>query len=606
MKRSLHLLSSSLLFSAAAVAFLTTSEGEAHAQATGFAINRFDPSERGSEWFVLDSLDLRGTRPAFGAVVDWAHRPLAIYKQDGSVDKAIVDDQVFLHVGGSFVLASRLRLGVNVPIALYQNGETGTLSNGVTTTTFAPPDSPAFGDIRLGGDLRLLGEYGDLFTLALGAHVFLPTGTRANYTGDETVRLRPRVVGAGDIGPIAYSASVAMQYRPDDRAFGEGKLGSEILFAGAVGLRVADKKLVIGPEVYGSTVFGEAFDKLSSPLEGILGGHYTAGDVRFGLGAGAGLTRGFGSPASRVLGSIEWAPQIEKEPDDRDHDGILDKDDACIDVPGVHTDDPKTNGCPPPSDRDHDGVLDKDDACVDVPGVRTSDPKTNGCPPDRDGDGILDADDACVDVPGVRTSDPKTNGCPPDRDGDGIADRDDACPDTPGVKTADPKTNGCPLDPDRDKDGILNEQDACPDEPGKPDPDPKKNGCPKAFISGGQIKILDQVKFATGSAQIVKAKDSEDVLEAVLKVLKDHPELKKVRVEGHTDNRGSADLNKKLSADRAASVVKWLTAKGVEASRLSSEGFGPDRPIDSNTTDSGRQNNRRVEFHIETSEPKAQ
>ena len=167
------------------------------------------------------------------------------------------------------------------------------------------------------------------------------------------------------------------------------------------------------------------------------------------------------------------------------------------------------------------------------------------------------------------------------------------------MKTDDPKTNGCPPDPDRDHDGIPNDTDACPDEPGKPDPDPKKNGCPKAFIQDGQIKILDQVKFATSSAQIVKAKDSEEVLEAVLKVLKEHPELKKVRVEGHTDNRGAPAMNTKLSADRAASVVKWLTARGIEAGRLTSAGFGPDRPVDNNSTDTGRQNNRRVEFHIE-------
>ena len=146
---------------------------------------------------------------------------------------------------------------------------------------------------------------------------------------------------------------------------------------------------------------------------------------------------------------------------------------------------------------------------------------------------------------------------------------------------------------------ITNDVDACPDEPGKPDPDPKKNGCPKAFVSQGQIKILDQVKFKTGSAEILPGKDSVEVLEAVLKVLRDHPELKKVRVEGHTDNRGGAALNRKLSKDRAATVVKWLVKNGVDKDRLSSEGFGPDKPIDDNATEDGRRNNRRVEFHIE-------
>jgi len=254
----------------------------------------------------------------------------------------------------------------------------------------------------------------------------------------------------------------------------------------------------------------------------------------------------------------------------------------------------------PPADRDHDGILDKDDACPDEPGIKTDDPATNGCPPpppDRDNDGVPDKDDACPDVPGVKTSDPKTNGCPPDSDHDGIIDAEDACPDVPGIKTDDPKTNGCPPpDPDRDKDGIPNEVDACPDTPGDPDPDPAKNGCPKAVVVAGQIKIMDQVKFKTGSAEILA--ESDGILGAVKKILYDHPEIKKVSVEGHTDNVGSAAYNKNLSGKRAASVVQWLVGHGIDAGRLGSVGYGLTRPMDTNATEAGRKNNRRVEFHI--------
>jgi outer membrane protein OmpA-like peptidoglycan-associated protein len=260
---------------------------------------------------------------------------------------------------------------------------------------------------------------------------------------------------------------------------------------------------------------------------------------------------------------------------------------------------------PPPSDRDNDGIIDNDDACPDIPGVRTEDPKTNGCPPpppDRDNDGILDAQDACPDTPGVKTDDPKTNGCPPpppDRDKDGVTDAEDACPDTPGVKTDDPKTNGCPPPPpDRDKDGILDQEDACPDTPGPRNQDPKKNGCPEARIEAGEIKILQQVKFKTNSAEILPESDS--ILSAVTKILADHPEISGVRIEGHTDNRGGAAMNLGLSTRRAASVLNWLVRHGIDKSRLTSKGFGLTRPIDSNTTDEGRQNNRRVEFHIDT------
>src|ERR1700744_5132921 len=103
----------------------------------------------------------------------------------------------------------------------------------------------------------------------------------------------------------------------------------------------------------------------------------------------------------------------------------------------LHQNETRPLGCPPV--RDHDGVLDKDDACPDDPGMKTDDPTTNGCP-DRDKDGIIDKVDACPDVAGLKTSDPKTNGCPdPDRDKDGIANEQDACPDEPGKPDPDPK-----------------------------------------------------------------------------------------------------------------------------------------------------------------------
>jgi len=164
------------------------------------------------------------------------------------------------------------------------------------------------------------------------------------------------------------------------------------------------------------------------------------------------------------------------------------------------------------------------------------------------------------------------------------------------VRTDDPKTNGCPPPKDRDHDGIVNEEDACPDDPGPKNDDPKKNGCPVAHIEKGEIRIREQVQFAYNSAQILKASDF--ILEAVEKILKENPELAKVEVQGHTDNKGGDAYNKKLSDRRAASVVKWLVAHGIDPSRLTSSGYGKERPIDTNDTDEGRANNRRVEFHI--------
>jgi OOP family OmpA-OmpF porin len=590
-----------------AAVVLLTSAGlarDVRAQAQGFAVDQFDPSERGSDWFSVESLDLRGhVRPAIGIVMDGAYRPLVI-DANGKLEESVIRNQIFGNVGASLVLWDRLRVGFNLPVAVFQDGSQGVIEG----VTYAPPCSPSVGDLRLGTDLRLAGVYGDPFTLAIGARVYVPTGQRDNYTGDGAVRLDGRLEAAGDLGVFTYAARVGAEYRNLDDTLAGTPLGSQVLFGAALGFRVANRALVIGPEVYGATNItssGAFFATRSTPVDGILGAHYTfLRDFRLGAGGGTGLTRGLGSPAARWLVSLEWAPAYEQAPpppSDRDRDGIVDDDDACPDVAGVKTDDPKTNGCP--SDRDKDGIVDTEDACPDVAGIKTDDPKTNGCPSDRDKDGIVDAEDACPDVPGVKTDDPKTNGCPSDRDKDGIVDAEDACPDVAGLKTDDPKTNGCP-DPDRDKDGIANEKDACPDVPGPANADPAKNGCPQAYIQEGQIKIRDKVKFATSSAAIVRGKDSEDVLDAVKKILADHPDIK-VRIEGHTDNVAWPQLNRTLSQHRAESVKAWLVQHGIDAGRLTTQGFGPDRPIDDNATYQGRANNRRVEFHIldETSPP---
>jgi len=585
-----------ILITAGVLCAVAASENRAHAQASGFALNRYEPSERGSEWFAQDTLDFRGhLRPFAGVVGDYAHKPLVAYDANGDERVAIVKHQLFVHLGASIVLANRLRLGVNVPIAAWQDG-TGATVNGVA---YAPADKASVGDVRLGGDVRLLGQYGAPFVAAFGIQLFLPTGNRDQWTGDGQWRFVPRLQVAGDIGMFAYAARLGAAYRQLNEDFAGSRLGSEFMFGASAGVRVADKKLLIGPEAYGTTVFEKAFERKSTPFELIFGAHYTMGDVRVGGGVGPGLTRGFGAPEVRALVSVEYVPAYvepkkQEGPGDRDHDGILDPSDACPNEAGTASTDPKKNGCPVRDD-DKDGIENDKAACPAVAGVADVDPKKNGCPPDKDEDGILDAEDACPDVKGVKSDDPKKNGCPPDKDEDGILDADDACPDVKGVKSDDPKKNGCPAD--RDNDTIYDADDACPDAAGPKNEDPKKNGCPQVAIVGAQIKILEQVKFKTNSAEILK--DSDELLTNVAKIINEHPELKKIKVEGHTDNKGKPAYNKTLSKNRAASVVKWLTTKGkVDAKRLVSEGFGEEVPIDTNDTEAGRQNNRRVEFKI--------
>jgi OOP family OmpA-OmpF porin len=114
-------------------------------------------------------------------------------------------------------------------------------------------------------------------------------------------------------------------------------------------------------------------------------------------------------------------------------------------------------------------------------------------------------------------------------------------------------------------------------------------------VTKEKIELKQKVHFATNKSTIYS--DSFAMLSEVADVLKARPEIK-VRVEGHTDSRGTMKRNMKLSQERADSVKAFLVGKGVEPERLEARGFGPTQPIDDNRTSKGRENNRRTEFII--------
>lgn len=256
---------------------------------------------------------------------------------------------------------------------------------------------------------------------------------------------------------------------------------------------------------------------------------------------------------------------------DTDGDGIYDKEDACINEPGLK----ELMGCP---DTDGDKIADKDDACPEVAGT----PEHNGCP-DTDGDGIIDNEDACPEVAGTKIM----KGCP-DADGDGVADKDDKCPNQKGARD----NGGCPW-PDTDGDGVLDKDDKCPNVAGTV----ANNGCPE--VSDEAVKKLNDyaktILFNSGKATFQQ--QTFPVLQAITAILKEYPSSK-FSIEGHTDSDGSEANNLKLSEDRAAAVKNYLIENGIDASRLASKGFGESTPIDSNKTAKGKANNRRVEVKL--------
>ena len=517
------------------LAIATTSYAES------MALDRFQPAPAGDRFFGVEGGDPGGhLLPRLMLLGDYAYKPLVLSQSSNDQEVgAIVKNHLFLHAAVGISLWDRLLISANMPLALYTSGQT--LVNG----QFSPPSGVAAGDLRAGLRLRLVGENRSLASLSISGYVFIPTGDKDKLAGEGKVHGTPALVLAGEGDFVAYAVTVGADLRKKG-SFATTTVGSQLTFGAAIGLLLAEQMLQIGPEVYGTTVMvgDDSFSKTTTNVEGILGARLRVGPMVIGLGAGPGISHGIGTPTFRGVASVAYAPLPPKpapppvrirpvRPSDRDKDGIYDRDDACPDEPGVKSDDPAQNGCPPP-------------------------------PPDRDGDGILDKDDACPDLKGIKSDDPTQNGCPPDTDGDGI--RDDV--------------------------------DACPNEKGRPDPDPQKNGCPSFVrVTDSEIVILEQVQFKTGSATILKA--SDDLLFQISVVLAEHPEIVKLEVQGHTDNRGGKKTNLSLSKKRAASVVKWLVKRGsVNAERLTSHGYGMEEPLTDNDTAEGRQKNRRVQFKI--------
>jgi OmpA-OmpF porin, OOP family len=133
--------------------------------------------------------------------------------------------------------------------------------------------------------------------------------------------------------------------------------------------------------------------------------------------------------------------------------------------------------------------------------------------------------------------------------------------------------------------------------PAEPEPKPEPAPDPPPAKSD-KIEIPAQIQFVVNSAKIAPGSESTKALEELARVLKANPSITKLRIEGHTDDSGTAKSNQKLSKDRAGAVVKWLVKNGIDKKRLESTGLGASRPLAKDSTEEGRALNRRTEFHV--------
>jgi len=554
---------------------LGASEGTARAQAQTFYLDRLNNPGAPDDGVVMWRPVTQPDNIFYGQLaIGYQYAPLrtSTVIQDKTTLKAsspnVIDNLLTIYGSAGFELFNRFIASINFPWSPLMTGnepayQSPTLSPGVQSTQ-VNTSGPIANDMRI--DVRGVAWRTPNLRGAIGGGIslFVPTGTSYAFGGDGATTFMFSVTGEYDFRRLVLIANMGVHVgRPtiqlNDPANGNG-LGVSNDWEWALGafLPFKEGKYRIGLNVFGQTGIyadshlGNTFGRLqNTPVEWNAEGRMKfGGSDRWWAGATLGtlVVPGYGAPDFRAFVSIG----------------------AFVPLPGSEA---------TQTDKDRREAMRAKWRAENV---------------DSDGDGIPDDIDACPMEKGTKDND----GCPKlaDRDGDGIPDIYDKCPDQPEDKDGIDDGDGCP-ETDADGDGIPDTEDACPKQPGPRNADPKKNGCPTSYtFEGTVIKFVQQVHFAIGSATILP--DSFQILQDVVNLLKVNPQLKRIAVEGHTDNTGAADMNRRLSQARAESVMNWIAAHGIAQDRLEAHGYGPDRPIDTNDTPAGRTKNRRVEFKI--------
>jgi outer membrane protein OmpA-like peptidoglycan-associated protein len=255
-------------------------------------------------------------------------------------------------------------------------------------------------------------------------------------------------------------------------------------------------------------------------------------------------------------------------------------------------------------DADADGAADDDDACPSDAEDGLPPKANDGCPAtDPDQDGVLLADDQCPNAKEDRQEPQPADGCPmADADQDGVADALDRCPGKAEDNIEPAPSDGCPA-PDSDNDGIADARDKCPNQPETVNGCRDQDGCPDATPEGGGV-VLDtdageicvpatrKIEFELDSADLTPA--AQSTVNDVAQVLKQHPQVERIEIEGHASSKGDSSYNLNLTQRRALTVARALEKQGVESKRLVPIGYGEYCPAIDVGEDVDDPRNRRV------------
>lgn len=587
----------------AALVFLL-SVGNAHAQAVdnqNFDANRLRVTTNLED--ILNTATgavprIRGWDVALW--LNYANDPVTLNERQPNGDTqrftTLLDHRIDAHFVASMVLLSWLQVGMDAPVAVYQDADDARFRT-------AEISARGVGDLGITARAQVLKAAMHGIDLAFVPNVTVSSATpRDSYFGERTLTATPELALSRSLSALTVAMNVAARFRNGVPSGPSLDVENELLARAAARYDfdpTFDVPLSADLTWEGFTQLANAFELSNargSEVLAALGYLFkteSAVTVKVFAGGGFGLQSAYSIPDYRAFFGVgvyerkKPRPALpstsEMEDNDEDGDGV--DNDLCPRDPEDFDDFEDDDGCPD-EDNDDDGVLDPDDACPNEFGEASE----GGCS-DRDGDGISDPRDGCPDeVEDVDTFEDE-DGCPdPDNDGDGIKDVLDSCP----LEAGDAVTRGCP-DLDSDGDTIVDRLDNCPDEPGWPE----NNGCKKkqlVAITGCKIDLSDKIYFDSGRTG-VKSR-SYRMLNNLAEVLSKQDAIRLLKIEGHTDNRGPAAFNRTLSQQRADAVRVYLQEQGIDPSRLEATGYGEERPVAPNTTRRGRDANRRVELLI--------
>jgi len=303
----------------------------------------------------------------------YSNDPLRIRYADGTGEQVIdnrLSGDLFFELG----LFGRWALALEVPLVLYQNGETTQPVNGRTSFTgFAVTDPRFTTKIRiLGKKTEETQNRPDGPGLGLLLTIPVPIGSTSLYASDGQFTFDAQLLGDFHLLGTGAGTMLGWRYRVNPREFGDATLGQELLYGFALKPPIPPAKDLFGLlELRGTTSFrGQS----TNTLEGDIGVRWTKRDVTMTAAAGMGFVQGLGQPKFRAIVGVAWSPQT----DDLDGDGIPDSRDLCPRLPEDFDGFEDEDGCMDP-DNDNDFVPDVDDKCPNEEAIEGRDADEDGC-----------------------------------------------------------------------------------------------------------------------------------------------------------------------------------------------------------------------------------